>query len=157
MTPVDAPDARPLANAKVTPRARRWLRRLLFAFVVVVVADKAIWWTFMRPKNPMTVEQVERLVSSAVQPGDSPAKVQAFLAAKRLPHSYYDGEKVDLSLDSEIERTGVPVSKISGAVRALIPDTGRSFLATEDIGLTFVFDRKGRLIRHQVRAIYTGM
>lgn len=112
---------------------------------------------YLRPANPMTVEEVERKLDNAMGIGIQRSDVESFLRNEQISFRYIDGDEEDLSLYSEVEQLGLPKSQLDSAIQAVISDTHRSLSGTRDIRLTFAFGRDDRLVKWRVRAIYSGI
>ena len=91
----------------------------------------------------MTPEQVEGDIRQHVPVGSSRAKVDEYLDAHNIVHSYYgaDPERIHECSNCEV---------------ALVRDTRSSGLVTSSIQIVFVFSGDMRLASYKVREVNTG-
>ena len=94
-------------------------------------------------------EKLRTLVGSNIKIGSSPEEVVSFLDAQHLEHS-----EMHRTSDYSHLREIYGDAPMIGAIKRR---TWRSLLMYESIQIVFVFDENNRLVKFDLRPVYTGL
>jgi hypothetical protein len=129
---------------------------LWFADLVAGLSDWKLHTRFRAPK--ITVEEVEHLVETYIQPGSTNEEVLAFLQLFDLWHSelmHYEGDVMNRYLIENygFEQGGV---LITGQMCTSVEKVGGSLMGRNDIWVCFYFNDRNRLVTYTAELTSIG-
>ena len=126
----------------------------VLSLVIIGYAVAQIAWQALvgEPKNPLSIEQAEKMAVEAAPLGSHPDAVYQWLRSRNITYSSIQGHDIQSGIDRSGDRTIVQESNINPGdigmvIRAVIPDTYRGVLLRQEILLYFFFDHSNRLMK----------
>lgn len=123
----------------------------LFSIVVLIIGYKLI---IGRPANPMSQQQIEKMLSHLSGGSSTQQDVEKSLQNENVSHSVfadYQGQDIP-NAKTVLSARGVPDDSVATVIIAFVPDTYRSINCRVDIYIYFFFDSAGRLIFYSIES-----
>ena len=106
-----------------------------------------------------TKEEIQRRLDEKLRKGVTPNEVLAVLNQLKVDHSDYLNRPVldpDLVAQLDQVNAGGPTYLNTRRIEAIVRDVKRNFPVSESIQLIFLFDEHDKLVKYELRSIFTG-
>jgi len=106
-----------------------------------------------------TKEEIQRRLDEKLRKGVTPNEVLAVLNQLKVDHSDYLNRPVldpDLVAQLDQVNAGGPTYLNTRRIQAIVRDVKRNFPVSESIQLIFLFDEHDKLVKYELRSIFTG-
>lgn len=106
-----------------------------------------------------TKEEIQRRLDERVRKNAMADEVLAVLDEAKVDHSnYLDPSNLDPRLLEELDRANAvgPTYLNTRRVEAIVRDVKKNLVVSESVQIIFLFDEHDKLIKYELRSIFTG-